>query len=208
MIHFNPVKHRHTRIIIAGTGPSLKPFDVPEGVAVIGVNDAINYMRCDYWFTLDPSPANLALMRNQQSGTYYYAAVPPEFGTIRAVSAAMRERAPDNVHYLHRLTGSGVLSSAFGLPPNNHSINTGNSAYGALQLAYHMGAEKVMLIGVDGHGKYANGVGQPKGRLDHLPELFASLDMGACEVVNASPSSCVECFPKYDLESASTWLTT
>lgn len=207
MIKYQPITHRADRVIVVGTGPSLVNFAAPDGVKVIAVNDAVNYIKANYWFTLDPSPDNMHIMRHQQHGVYYYAAVPHDFGTIRAVSAAMRQPAPANVHYLQRIAGDGVLSAREGVPPNNYSINTGNSAYGALQLAYHMGASKVLMIGVDGYGKYANGVGAPKGRLDHLPCLFESLALDGCEVVNGSPKSKIDCFSKMSFEEGLEWIT-
>ena len=51
-------------MIIVADGPSAKGFVPPDGIDIIAVNGAIEWLqRADYWFTLDPSPVNYDRMR-------------------------------------------------------------------------------------------------------------------------------------------------
>ena len=52
-------------------------------------------------------------------------------------------------------------------------INTGNSAWGALGLAWHLGFKDVALIGVDANGEQRCEGGRSQ-NLSHLPMLFTT----------------------------------
>lgn len=164
--------------IILGTGPSAAAFEeisIPPGVQVIGVNGAILKHSCHHWFTLDPSESNLAIMNNPMQGVFYWAAVPENFGTVYAPTVEMRRPPPPYINYLKRITGHGILSSKHGLSETPGEIHTGNSAWGALQLAVQLGAKEILLIGVDAtQDEYAIGQGRPRGSLAHVPNLFES----------------------------------
>jgi len=87
-----------------------------------------------------------------------------------------------------------------------------NSGYQALQVAFHLGASRICLVGIDmsgGHwfGEHPKGVrrGSPlratmSRNFDHLGPLLAARGV---DVVNASPISTIRAFPKVGL---SDWL--
>lgn len=213
-MNFTPVQQRHKRVAIVGSGPSATPLsaiNIPSDVTIIAVNGAVEWLpRCDYWFTLDPDLKNYNRMIRQRLGVYYFAAVPAGYGTPHAKIPVWRNPPPNNIHYLHRKTGTGVLSSLSGLSDNPTEINTGNSAYGALGLARHFQAEKVALFGIDANRRRRIEGGRP-GEFVHLPGLFASalqdLRENGIKVINGSSLSRVTCFPRIDVQGAVKWLT-
>lgn len=203
IIPYTKVTERHRKIAIIATGASLKEVKLtfPDDVAVIGVNAAIyHYKGLDYWFTLDHSSSNIDIMRTRFKNLTYYAAMPENF---RAVF--------DHVKYLKRITGlgHGRLKTKKGLARDKGMIHTGNSAWGALQLAVHMEPRKIGLFGVDGQGPYHYG-GNPRD-LTMMPELFASsvlqLKQLGIEVRNGSPKSLVDCFQRQTIQEVVQWLT-
>lgn len=146
------------RVVIVASGPSTRGFVPPDDVTVICVNGVIEWIqRADYWFTLDANPANLKRKALSRQGVKYYSALHPRFWT------------PGHVIRLNRVS-MGVDA---GLCLEPWVINSGNSAFGALGLAYHLGAEKVLLIGVDGTME-PRVEGGRSGALQHLPRLFDS----------------------------------
>ena len=90
-------------------------------------------------------------------------------------------------------------------------LHTGNSAWGALGLAFLLESKKVVLCGVDGtREKYAHMDYKPESSFHHLPGLFASavpqLAARKMQVVNGSPQSIVDCFPRVSPMSAIHWI--
>lgn len=172
------------RVVIVASGPSAKGFVPPAGVTVIAVNGAIDWLRrADYFFTLDPSQANMQRMRCQRVGVKYCYA----YEHVLPVG---------NAEFYERISGCEFISPQpytpqwwcnrwrckLGLSDRVGQINTGNSAYGALGLAYHLGAEKVALVGVDASSLMRIEGGHPN-NLSHLPLLFESA-MGQVDLVN------------------------
>lgn len=160
-------------IVIVASGPSARGYVPSDDVTVIAVNGAIEWLsRADYWFTLDSSAVNMQRMNDPRAGVIYCAAVPcatPEhvrrFKRMSARGKEPRRNTPE--WWFWR------WSCKRGLSEKPDEINTGNSAYGALGLAYHLGADSITLVGVDGTtddriegGKCNN--------LSHLPMLFES----------------------------------
>ena len=164
------------KAIIVGSGPSARGFIPPDGVHVFAVNGAIEWIpRADYWFTLDPSADNLRRMNNPRPGVKYCAAVPEEYGIPAHVERLMRyawrgeepQPAGTPVWWLWRWSAVQTLSNRRGI------IHTGNSAWGALGLAYHLGCDDALLVGVDGTTDARIEGGRPN-NLSHLPFLFRS----------------------------------
>jgi len=192
------------KIIIVGSSQEAIKFKPVEGYKVIAINQAIDITKeyTDYWFTLDPSIANQKIMREQPYDCIYTAAVPDDFGNKRARLQNLRNPRPDNVFYFNRISGDGPLGSHYGLCENQNEIATGNSAYGAFNLAYHLGAKEIVLLGVSGDQR-------PKfdgtfcKRLSHLPDLFASalpqLNYNRISVYTANRISKIKCFPFKDI---------
>ena len=170
------------KAIIVGSGPSAREFVSPDGVLVIGVNGTAEWLgRMDYWFTLDPSPKNLYRMSRPRPGIKYVAAIPHDV------------ELPRHVMRLRRVSEQGPEPEEYGTPEwymwrwgciptlceTPGSIHTGNSAWGALGFAYHLGATDVLLVGIDGTQDRRIEGGRPN-NLSHLPLLFGS----AAEQVN------------------------
>lgn len=192
------------RVAVVGSGPSLRDIAPNEivrcGATVIAVNGAIDWLgSAHYWFTLDPSQVNMVRMRNPVEGCQYVACGP---GHIRF---------PMWVKRLSRITGDqwGKARAPGGLSEDPAEINTGNSGFGALGLAYHMRPMRVALLGIDGRQERRVDGGMPRS-LEHLPALFSSavpqLKAAGIEVVNGSPDSEVTCFPRMTPREAMQWL--
>lgn len=174
-------------------------------MTVIAVNGAIDWLpRADYFFTLDPSAANLQRLTRQRPGVCYCAAVPKGLPLPAGV-----------VRYLRRVCVSPEPAPAFtplwwlwrwsaicGLTDKPMTINTGNSAWGALGLAYHLGAKKVALVGVDADEKPRIEGGQPN-NLSHLPLLFESA-MGQIDIINCG--NMASRLPQHNINEGMQWL--
>jgi hypothetical protein len=210
MIQFEGVTQRHDRIAIVASGPSARGFIAPEGVTVIAVNGAIEWLgQADYWFTLDPCKVNRRRMLNQRPDVQYFAAVPPTYGTARAPLPIMRQPAPPRVRYLNRVAGTGFLGAKTPLSEDPFRIHTGNSAWGALGLAYHMRPTRIALFGVDG-SRQSRIEGGKSGPLQHLPSLFLSaveqMERAGISVTVGSMSTTLRGFPKMTPRQAAAWL--
>lgn len=193
-------------MIIVASGPSARGFVPPDDVPIIAVNGAIDWIsRADYWFTLDTSTANLNRVHNPRSGVQYCAAVPPE------------RHLPPHVRRFDRVGYDWAnyppapaytvgwwlrrLSCKPGLSTDPATIHTGNSSYGALGLAYHLGARRVVLVGVDATNDRRVEGGRSR-ELKHLPSLFASA-LPQVEIVSCGALDSV---PQARFEDAVAWL--
>lgn len=148
------------RCVIVASGPSARGFVPPPHLTVIAVNGAIEWLsRADFFFTLDWSAENQHRLRHQRPGVRYVAAYPPE-----------HQWADAGIQWLNRI---GPLRGKPGLSEALVSVHVGNSAYGALGLAYHLGHRDVALVGVDANS-HPRVEGGHSRNLAHLPALFAS----------------------------------
>ena len=197
-MRFSPVTDKCDNIIIVGSSKEAVNFQPIAGYSVIAVNNAISITRgnTDFWFTLDPSKANLQIMRTKPFSCKYYCAVPNNF---QREMTRKRERVPTAIHYLDRVAGDGPFSCKYGLQESKYSISTGNSAYGALNLAYHMNPKKIILLGVSGDNQLKFD-GKKCYDLSHLPDLFSSavsqLEDRGIEVINGNEDTRLKCFIK------------
>lgn len=184
------------RAIIVGSGPSARGFEPPDNVTVIAVNGAIDRLSCaDYFFTLDPSQVNLKRMQNRRKGVKYCAAglSEPIRGVKRYERIARRGVEPVDKNspewWLWRWSGVPGLST------KKTQIHTGNSAYGALGLALHLGFTDVALVGVDATTEERIEGGLPN-NLSHLPLLFASalhqINVVSCGHLTGIPQQSLE----------------
>lgn len=180
-------------MIIVGSGQSALGFIPPRGLKTIAVNGAIDWL-CDpdYFFTLDPTKENINRIRSRRHDVQYHAAVPdsvklPDYVT-RYIRVARRDYPEPQIKTPS--WWAWRLSAVYGLNKNPMCINTGNSAYGALNLAYHLGAKKVMIIGVD-CDNCERIEGGYSGNLSHVPQLFASalsqIEIVSCGKLNTVP---------------------
>lgn len=206
------------RVAVLGFGPSLRCLAerdaarlIDRGVAVIAVNRAILAWPATHWFTLDPDDRNRPIMAAKPRAATYYAAVPGDYGCRDAARTLHRAPAEPGVTYLRRIEGRGRWKAVPTLSEDQGAIHTGNSAWGALQVAWLMNAKRIGIFGVDGSPNgYARGPGTPYD-LGHLPALFATAVGQIRErgvfVFNASPLSRVICFPRCPVERGLRWLT-
>ncbi len=184
------------RAIIVASGPSAKNFTPPPGITIIAVNGAIDWLpRVDHFFTLDPSAANLARLHSRRDGVIYHAA-----GLKSAVPEVLAYRRLARRGQEPREKGSPAWwlwrwSAVCGLSENKNAIHSGNSAYGALGLAYHLGFKEVALIGVDATNQPRIEGGRSN-NLSHLPLLFASarpqIDVVSCGELTGIPQMSLE----------------
>ena len=201
-------------VIIVRSGPSVKDIDIEKLkeyaertnayiIAVNGAGEHVNF--ADAWFTLDPWGLNGGQIPKSFSGDLY-AAVPDDYGTPSAKSLQHRVSPNSGVIFLHRLQSHNYVNisseSAYtlGLSDDRRCISTGNSGYGALNLAYHFKPKRIFMLGIDGSVGYFYQSKTPNKSLSHLKLLFKStvkqLDAHKIKVYNVSPNSTVDAFEK------------
>lgn len=214
---FRPVEQRHGKVLIIGGGESLLNFDWSllnqwDGV-IIAVNHAIFHLpRADYWITVDPMADGKPqrAMLEQKQGTYYFCAFPdrtkiPDGDTYRTV---------DGIHYLERILPA---NGDYSLQEDKDKITTGDSVYGALGLAYHFEASKIVMLGVDVNGgfghwydttaPYNRGWGDKFAEYQsNLPRVYEQsvnqFNARGTKVVNGCINSGITCFDRMTPEQA------
>jgi hypothetical protein len=207
------------KIVIVASGTSLIDFDfktINDDIDILSINSSIYKLhRSTFWFTLDPSESNRKIMREKPiKDCKYFAAVDPEFGTQNARTLSERLGRESGINWLLRKRGdkSGSLQAKFGLSEIQGEINTGNSCYGALGLAYLFGYNRIVILGLDAiqGGRFCD-----SGRtndLSHLLGLFRSsinqLVNNKIIVINGSEHSAVDCFERVTPKKAVKWLNT
>lgn len=191
-VKFLPVPiAKEKSVAIVATGPSFSGVrfeDLGPNVHIIAVKGAIHALKIAHsWITVDANRRCRVRQMAQpvrRHGVKYYAAVPQDYGLPGAARVSHQRPAEPGIHYLERIPGHGLAE-------DNTQIITGNSAFAALGLAYHMGFRRMGLFGVDGtQDLYGTGVGnRPRGDLSGLASLFQSalpqLENRGIEVRNA-----------------------
>lgn len=195
------------RAIIVASGPSAAGFVPPADCMVIAVNGAIEWLpRATHFFTLDHSAANQHRLRQRRDGVKYCAGIDSGQVVPEYVDTYLRRRGvrpePADKHspewWLWRWSGSLGLRAPVGW------VNTGNSAWGALQIAYKYGARRVALVGVDASDEPRVEGGTPN-NLSHLPLLFESaLGHWDFEFVNCGAMQ--SRVPQMTIEEGMRWL--
>lgn len=203
----------HENVIIIGSGPSLIGFDFNKlrgkGM-IIAVNNAVNSVNfADIWFTLDPWGLDGPQLPGTQFSGRLFAAVSEDYGTRNAQIAQHRVTPDPRITFLHRLRSHnkvGVSSETaykLGLSEDNSCINTGNSGYGALNLAYHLRPKRILLLGIDGTIGYFYTNKSKNRPLTYLPEMFESakdqLDNADIKVINGSVNSSITAYPRFTI---------
>lgn len=170
------------RAVVVASGPSAQGFVPPDDVTVIAVNGTISWLsRADYWFSLDASWHNrrwleCAVARDVEchvagdrwrdvATAMYYAKLWERVDSLHTYPEPAKEGSPE--WWLWR------LGAVLGICKEAGRIHTGNSAWGALGLAWHFGFRDVALVGVDASDE-ARVEGGMSANLSHLPLLFAS----------------------------------
>lgn len=208
-------KDVNQNIIIVASGKSLQGFDFNrlKGlgyiIAVNGSGDSVPF--ADAWFTLDPWGLNGPQLPNNFAGKLF-AAVSEDFGTAKASVAEHRITPDPRITFLHRLRQhnytnvSSETAYKLGLSEDTSCINTGNSGYGALNLAYHYRPKKILLLGIDGGMGYHYTNQKSNRPLTYLPEMFQSavtqLQESGIQVINGSINSAITAFPRMTVSDA------
>jgi hypothetical protein len=99
-----------------------------------------------------------------------------------------------------------------GITPNKRKLSwNGNSGAAAINLAVHFGAKRIALLGFDmrpgkdgkTHSHSLHGVTKPKTFERHLrgfPQIAEDAKALGVEIINASPDSAVDVFPRVSVE--------
>ncbi len=184
-----------TFVCIAG-GPSLTPQDVDacRGRArLIAVNDAY---RLAPW-------ADVLYACDAQWWRWHAEAVRDFAGLKYGLKPLARKWVPD-VQILRNTGREGLETDPGGLRTGQ------NSGYQAINLAYHLGAAKIILLGYDlqiGPGQRSHWFGDHPNKqrppLRHMRQFFPSLAKGlrdvGVEVINCSPQTALDCFERRPL---------
>lgn len=201
------------KVFVIGSGPSTKEVDFMKlkraGYCIV-VNDVSNdFPTADAWFTLDPWGLHKTQLNKDFRGQPF-AAVPEAYGTKVAISLDHRVKPTRPFNYLLRVPQNFDITSMrrhaeWGLNEDPRCINSGNSGFGALNLAFHMRPKLIALIGIDATaGYYFNRAKQTR-PLNHLPPLFSSavtqLTRENIQVVDCSLHGKLDCFEKVSWES-------
>ena len=191
-----------TAVIIA-TGPSLTQEDVDycRGKArVIAVNNA---------YTVAPWAD--ALYACDAKWWHWHQGVPsftgPKWSLEHSAWGTHRARYPD----VQRLRNTGTHS----LERDPTGLRNGrNSGFQAVNLAYHYGAKRIILLGFDmqavkgrGHffGEHPNKQKSPYPQFRQVfTSIVAPLKKSGVEVINCSRNSVLDCFPKARLREVLT----
>lgn len=174
-------------------------MDLLRGKAfTIAVNAAHLWAKwADVRFSIDTQKLNFRFPTGWRGKTFIGA--PADFGQVNAKFGCDRVDPRSDFQLLKRIDEQGLSES----PDEVAGLN---SAFGALNFAYHLKPKRIFLFGVDGThlSRYFYGRRYSNARTDRymldLPEIFRSavpqLALRGIDVINASVSSAVNCFPK------------
>jgi hypothetical protein len=184
-------------IYIVGGGTSLKGFDFNQlkDKTVIAVNKAflhIPFAQVLYW-----------------SDTRFFEWHSKEMEFFKGIKVTCRPqpKRSDVINLLN--TGkTGLETMSYGLRDG------GNSGYAAINLAYHLGAKKIVLLGFDmqtngkethwhdGYVSTADTGTMERLMIPNFDSLVEPLEKRKIKVYNASPNSKLTCFQKITIEEA------
>ncbi len=205
------ISNGETFAILAG-GPSLKDFDpsVLKGCRVITINDSWRISpKADYLYFCDKKwwqyhqDRNLRSLDNKIS-----------FHELIYKGFWVKGGPGFNDHpQVHSLAFCGQV----GLSHCPESLRHGsNSGYAAINLAYLLGASKIILLGydLDFSGSVTHWHREPREQptefrrtLEHsmlplFPFLVDPLEEAGVKVINANPNSALLCWPRMELQEA------
>jgi hypothetical protein len=186
-------------IYIIGGGPSLKNFDFRQlrGARTIAINKAI----------LFHPGADVLYWTDIRFYTWYKNEIDNYKGLKFTIKGGSQYT--NDIKVLKK-------GKAYGLETDNQTLAHGNnSGYAAINLAYHLGARRVILLGfdmasdgVDSHFHDGYPTKSPQDRMyqdKFIPgfkQLNSELRDSGVMVLNASPYSKLTVFPKITLEQA------
>jgi hypothetical protein len=192
----------HQPVVIVAGGPSLKGFDFDrlEGFNVIAINRSLEFLPTatvlwwsDAWFWRHYRE-KIILHKAQWKATCL-----TEYRQMDSIPETVTQ---------YRFTG------LTGFDPDIGCLRHGNnSAYAAMHLAVHLGASRIILLGVDmkygdhgeSHFHSGHGIMHKEKTLTHLmlpyfPTLAQPLADRSIHVFNASPNSALTVWPRGTIE--------
>lgn len=186
-------------VFVIGGGPSVvsMPIGLLKGQYVIGVNSAF---RACSWIPF-------TFFGDSRWFKWEYKALKKYTGTLVTCQAKLEN--PDELPVKRLVKGR----KAQGISIKRYEVSWNNSSGGAaINLAYHLGARRIVLIGYDMkpskskhnfHDAYP--VGKPeRNPYIHFLRAFSKIkndaDKLGVEILNATPDSAIECFPFVKLE--------
>lgn len=199
------VTDRADRVVIAASGPSF-----PLGTDLLGTVIAVNGMgarvRADYTVTIDSG--QLFNRLGGYSGRPV-AAVPVDYGTPAAERPNWQRPPRIPADYLFLLRVRGPLSQCASVLAHND-----NSGSAAINFAYHLRPARLVLLGMDHNAPYSYCYGNPVrcerpwlGTTEWYRDAARKLAGIGCEVVNGSPESAIDSWPRTTPEEAIEWLS-
>jgi hypothetical protein len=185
---------------------------------VIAINDS--YLWCDWADVL--YAADASWHADHTAGTpkpaigLTAAQVRERFASFKGQKCSIQSQAAnikdDRVHILRNANGT---MHGFGLSADPRALITGrNSGFQALEVAILTGAKTVILLGFDGrpttdgrtHWSGGHPIPTPSDAYMHYRKSFSEAEVAikaaGVSVVNASPDSAIDSFPKMALEEA------
>jgi hypothetical protein len=203
-------KSGYDTVVIVASGVSLRGVDLEllrskkcYVIAVNGAASAVPFANC--WFTLDPWGLNGPQLPVNFEGEMW-AGVPEDYATAHARANNHRVSPDKRIKFVHRIAGnnftdqSSDMSYKLGLCEDKDCISTGNSGYGAINLAYHMRPKRIVLLGLDAGLGYFYTTKTTNRPLNTLPLLCKSaekqLSDAGIQVLNGSQISRILCWPR------------
>ena len=202
-------------IIIVASGKSLQGFDLNRLrglghiITINGSGDQVPFANA--WFTLDPWGLNGPQLPKNFQGKLF-AAVGEDYGTSHALVEQHRVTPIPGITFLHRLRQhnftnvSSETAWKLGLSEDTSCISTGNSGYGAFNLAYHYRPKKILLLGIDGGMGYFYTNSKSNRALTHLPKMFDStkeqIERAGIQVINGSKESAITTYDRMRIGDA------
>ena len=182
-------------IVCLATGPSLTQADVDmvrgKADAVIAISNAI-----------DLAPWADVLYSCDGKWWTWRQGMPSYTGLKYALKRDARKWASQGVQMLKHAGREGLAKAPDSL------CDGGNSGYQAINLAVHMGAQRILLLGYDMRGDHFFGSHADKSRpnfgvcLAMFPTLVKPLAAAGVEVINCTRKTAITCFPRMSLEAA------
>lgn len=179
--------------VCLGTGASLTKSDVDacRGLRAIAINNA---------YTIAPW-AEVLYAADQKFWAWHQGV--PSFTGLKYTVEPQRIKWP-GLQVLQQ-DGDNTLP---GLSLDQAKLRTGyNSGYQAINLAVHLGAARIVLLGYDMHGGHFFGEHPDNSRppfalsLSMFPTLIEPLAALGVSIVNCTPNSALTCFPQAPLAS-------
>jgi len=188
---------KNQTVYLLGGGPSLLDFDWNKlkGKNVIAINKAfLSYPDADILYWTD---------------TRFWKWFKADIDKFKGIKVTNKAKIIQNDILILRDSGR------IGLDTNPSSLKHGNnSGYAAINLAFHTGANRIMLLGYDmsmlnGKSHFHDGYAirhNPKiykdNMIPHFDALVEPLKEHGIEIWNACPTSALEAFPKCTIDEA------